>query len=79
MEKQKLRIENLIFNKLKQYKFEVPEEEYGTLARNLAEDIVNMITEEENSVKENIKRIINQKDCPAEFIEIVNKEFWDLI
>lgn len=25
------------------------------------------------------KKIAKQKDCPPEFIEIVNKEFWNLI
>ena len=32
-----------------------------------------------NNLAEFCKNISQQKDCPAEFIDIVNKEFWNLI
>ena len=32
-----------------------------------------------NNLAEFCKNISQQEDCPAEFIDIVNKEFWNLI
>lgn len=37
------------------------------------------IKSKEDIISEFCKKIIQKKDCPSEFIEIVNKEFWNLI
>jgi len=45
----------------------------------ITKDIEELTTPKQKLLADFCKHIAKQEDCPAEFIEIVNKEFWNLI
>ena len=75
------KLTKVILNELNEWDLSCSEESTLKLelAKALTKVVKNCNLHAVNNLAEFCKNISQQEDCPAEFIDIVNKEFWNLI